>query len=245
MTTKFLMTAAAAVVMVSVSSPSWALFGDDEARKAILELREKTQTLQNAQMQLVGQIEALREQNAQLTGRVEKLTNDLTLQQRSVRDLFGNLDKRVAALEPQMESIDGKNEMVSPEERRRYDLALALFSEGRYAESETLLKSLLADYPKGGYTASALCWLGNALYAQGSYTESLKTQQRVVKEFPQDARAAEAKLSMASSYTALNRKKEAVDMLQSIVKQYPGTQASDIARERLKGLGVKASAKKR
>ena len=67
----------------------------------------------------------------------------------------------------------------------------------------------------------------------------------MVKEFPQDARAAEAKLSMASSYTALNRKKEAVDMLQSIVKQYPGTQASDIARERLKGLGVKASAKKR
>ena len=117
MTTKFLMTAAAAVVMVTASSPSWALFGDDEARKAILELREKTQTLQNAQMQLVGQIEALREQNAQLTGRVEKLTNDLTLQQRSVRDLFGNLDKRVAALEPQMESIDGKNEMVSPEER--------------------------------------------------------------------------------------------------------------------------------
>ena len=217
MTTKFLMTAAAAVVMVTASSPSWALFGDDEARKAILELREKTQTLQNAQMQLVGQIEALREQNAQLTGRVEKLTNELTLQQRSVRDLFGNLDKRVAALEPQMESIDGKNEMVSPEERRRYDLALALFSEGRYAESETLLKSLLADYPKGGYTASALCWLGNALYAQGSYTESLKAQQRVVKEFPQDARAAEAKLSMASSYTALNRKKEAVDMLQSIV----------------------------
>ena len=148
MTTKFLMTAAAAVVMVSVSSPSWALFGDDEARKAILELREKTQTLQNAQMQLVGQIEALREQNAQLTGRVEKLTNELTLQQRSVRDLFGNLDKRVAALEPQMESIDGKNEMVSPEERRRYDLALALFSEGRYAESETLLKSLLTDYPR-------------------------------------------------------------------------------------------------
>ena len=79
MTTKFLMTAAAAVVMVTASSPSWALFGDDEARKAILELREKTQTLQNAQMQLVGQIEALREQNAQLTGRVEKLTNELTL----------------------------------------------------------------------------------------------------------------------------------------------------------------------
>ncbi len=245
MKTKFLMTAAAAVMMVTAATPSWALFGDDEARKAILELREKTQTLQNAQMQLANQIDALREQNAQLTGRVEKLTNDLTLQQRSVRDLFGNLDKRVAAFESQMETVDGKSVTVTPEERRRYDLALALFSEGQYAESEALLRSLVTDYPKSGYLASALCWLGNALYAQGSYSESLKVQQRVVKEFPQDARASEAMLSIASSYTALNRKKEAVDTLQNVVKQYPGTQAAQIASERLKGLGVKAPAKKR
>ena len=239
------MTAAAAVMLVTAASPSWALFGDDEARKAILDLRDKTQTLQNAQMQLVNQIEALREQNAQLTGRVEKLANDLTLQQRSVRDLFGNLDKRVAVFESQMQTIDGKSVMVSGEERRRYDLALALFSEGKYAESEALLKSLVTDYPQSGYKASALCWLGNALYAQGSYSESLKVQQRVVKEFPKDARASESLLSMASSYTALGRKKEAVDTLQSVVKKYSGTQAAQIASERLKGLGVKAPANKR
>lgn len=245
MKTKFLMTAVAVAMLSTVSAPSWALFGDDEARKAILELREKTQTLQNAQMQLVGQIEALREQNAQLTGRVEKLTNDLAMQQRSVRDLFGNLDKRVAANETQMETIDGKSVMVSAEERRRYDLALSLFSDAKYAESERLLRSLITDYPQGGYTASALCWLGNALYAQGHYNESLKVQQRVIKEFPDDVRASEAKLSVASSYTALGRKKEAVDMLQNVVKQYPNTQAAQIAAERLKGLGVKAPAQKR
>ena len=135
--------------------------------------------------------------------------------------------------------------MVSAEERRRYDLALALFSDGKYGESESLLRSLITDYPQGGYMANALCWLGNALYAQGRYSESLKAQQRVVKEFPKDVRVSEAKLSMASSYTALGRKKEAVDMLQNVVKQYSGTQAAQIASERLKGLGDKAQVQKR
>ena len=91
---KFLTAAFLGAVLTGLSTPSFALFGDDEARKAILELREKAQTMQNAQMQLVREIEMLRSQNAELTGRVEKLTNDLVQQQKSVRDLFGNLDKR-------------------------------------------------------------------------------------------------------------------------------------------------------
>ena len=112
---KFLTAAFLGAVLAGLSTPSFALFGDDEARKAILELREKAQTMQNAQMQLVREIEMLRSQNAELTGRVEKLTNDLAQQQKSVRDLFSNLDKRTAAFESQLESVDGKSITVTPE----------------------------------------------------------------------------------------------------------------------------------
>ena len=59
-------------------------FADDEARRAILDLREEVKTLKadlnitrNAQMQLSSEINALKEQNRQLTGRVEELTNAL------------------------------------------------------------------------------------------------------------------------------------------------------------------------
>lgn len=233
------------VALLASASPSWALFGDDEARKAILDLREKTQVLQNSQLELMSQIEGLREQNANLMGRLEKVTNELAQEQRRVRDLFGNLDKRVAAFESQMSTIDGKEVMVTPEEQRRYDLALSLFSEGQYEASGALLKSLLTDYPQGGYAASARYWLGQALYVQKNYAESLQVLQQFVTNFSKDERVSEAKVSMAASYVALNQKKEAVDMLQNVVKQYPGTQAAQIAAERLKGLGVKAPAKKR
>ena len=89
-----------APVMLAASVPAHALFGDDEARKAILDLREKVEAAQNAQLMLQSQIEALREQNARLTGRIEELANQLTLEQRSNRDLYADLDKRMAELEP-------------------------------------------------------------------------------------------------------------------------------------------------
>lgn len=145
---KFLTAAFLGAVLAGLSTPSFALFGDDEARKAILELREKAQTMQNAQMQLVREIEMLRSQNAELTGRVEKLTNDLAQQQKSVRDLFGNLDKRTAAFESQLESVDGKSITVTPEERRRYDLALQLFPTAPTRRVIRFLKASLTTTPR-------------------------------------------------------------------------------------------------
>ncbi|MDO4937762.1 MAG: tol-pal system protein YbgF, partial [Sutterellaceae bacterium] len=70
---------AAGTVLLGISHPAWALFGDDEARKAILDLRERMEVVQNGQMLLQGQIDQLREQNAQLIGRIEQLTNDLVV----------------------------------------------------------------------------------------------------------------------------------------------------------------------
>ena len=97
-----------APVMLAASVPAHALFGDDEARKAILDLREKVEAAQNAQLMLQSQIEALREQNAGLTGRIEELANQLTLEQRSNRDLYADLDKRMAELEPADIEVDGR-----------------------------------------------------------------------------------------------------------------------------------------
>ena len=181
----------------------------------------------------------LRSQNAELTGRVEKLTNDLAQQQKSVRDLFGNLDKRTAAFESQLESVDGKSITVTPEERRRYDLALQLFSDGSYAQSHKILEGLIDDYPKTGYMPAALYWLGNAMFAQGQFTDAVEVQKRLIASFPQDARIPEAKLSLAAALVNLGKKKEATEALKGVQKDYPDTEAAKLAGERLKALIAK------
>lgn len=226
-----------AATLLGAAAPAHALFGDDEARKAILDLRQRVDALQNAQLQLVGQLEQLREANAQLTGRLEELTNALARQQQSSRDLFSSLDARLAPLSSAKVEIDGASFEASAEERRRYESALSLFSQGKYEDSATLLSSLVDDYPTTGYMPSALYWLGNALYAQNKLTNALAVQNRLIKDFPKHPRIADAQLSKAAALIGLGRKSQAQQTLRQVIKDYPETSYAELAQKRLTTLG--------
>ena len=60
----------AALICLGTSNSAWALFSDDEARTAILDLRK---SLATTQLELQGQIEKLKVENAQLRGKIEDL----------------------------------------------------------------------------------------------------------------------------------------------------------------------------
>lgn len=228
-----------APVMLAASVPAHALFGDDEARKAILDLREKVEAAQNAQLMLQNQIEALREQNARLTGRIEELANQLTLEQRSNRDLYADLDKRMAELEPADIEVDGRTIRVSAEERRLYTQAVALFSQGKYEESEALLRTLTSNYPQTGYMPAALFWLGNSLYASGELKRALEVENKLLKEFPKDARVPDALLTKAAAEVGLGQRTNATKTLQKIIKEHKDAPAAKVAQKRLKSLSNK------
>ena len=118
-----------------------ALFGDDEARRAILQLREqRTQDLetQGAQMdalnrqveqlrrsvlELNTQIEQLKMDMARQRGQEELLQRELSEMQRRQSDLKGSIDERMSKLEPQSITLDGKTFQVDPEEKRLFDPA--------------------------------------------------------------------------------------------------------------------------
>ena len=124
-------------------------FADDDARRAILELRETIKTMQadlsvskNAQMQLMTEINQLKERNRQLTGRVEELINAIEVERRSTRDLYGALDSRLEAFEPQMVVINGQSYSVDPKEKQAYDEAVLQLQDGKYKEAAANFKPL-------------------------------------------------------------------------------------------------------
>lgn len=226
----------AATVLSAASLPAHALFGDDEARMAILELREKLEAAQSAQLMLQGQIEELREHNARLTGRLEELTNQLVQEQRSNRDLYADLNKRLAALEPSEVELDARTVRVSAEEKRLYTSALALFAQGKYDETQTLLNNLTSLYPQTEYMPAALFWLGNTLYASGDLKQALAVENKLLKNFPDDARVADALLTKAAAEVGLGQRTNATRTLQQVISKHPDTPAADVAKERLKNL---------
>ncbi|MBV8125837.1 MAG: tol-pal system protein YbgF [Burkholderiaceae bacterium] len=234
------------------------LFEDEEARKAILDLRAKVQQLddgqkaQSAQTQslitdqveplrrslldLNGQIEALRGEIARLRGQNEQLARDLADTQRKVSDESAAVDQRLRPLEPQKVTLDGKEFTVDPDERRLYEGAIAAVRKGDFAEACNSLGSFLRRYPNSGYADSARFWLGNAQYGQRNYKDAIATFKALIVANPEHPRAAEALLSLANCQIELKDNKAARRSLEDLIKAYPGTEAAKAGKERLAAL---------
>lgn len=250
--------AAAAALAVAaalmLARPAHALFGDDEARKAIIELRqrvaEQNQLLQQkdaelaarlerieaasrAQLEFANTVDALRKEIATLRGQVEQLTNELAQQQKRSRDLYGDLDGRLKKLEPTVAVVDGKQATVDRNEQAAYDAALSQFRASDFKSAIVSLQAFLARYPNSAYASSAQYWLGNSYFALKDYKAAISALQVVVDRYQDSPRAPEALLNIAASQVELNDRRSARATLNRIIKEYPDTEAARLAKERL------------
>ncbi|HJU70461.1 MAG TPA: tol-pal system protein YbgF [Paucimonas sp.] len=225
------------------------LFDDDEARRAILEIRSRIDALQRdtnalhddkadkaGALDLVNQNEQLRQEIAKLRGQVEMLTNELTSMQQRQKDFYVDLDSRLRKMEPQKMTIDGKEASVEQNEQKAYDAALASFKAGDYRNAGASFFDFLRRYPQSGYAASAQYWLGNTYYAQRDYRNAITAQQVVVKNYPDSPKAPDALLNIASCYTELKDKSTARKTLETLVAQYGDSPAAQTAKQRLTSL---------
>ncbi len=177
---------AAALLAVASHAPlaNAGLFDDDEARRAILDIRNKIDSLQRdvnsrldnkadktSSLGLADQNEQLRQEMAKLRGQIEVLTNELANTQQRQKDFYVDLDARLRKLEPQQVTVDGKEVSVDPNEQKTYDAALAQFKAGDYRGAGAAFSDFIRRYPQSGFLPSAQYWLGNAYYAQRDYQE--------------------------------------------------------------------------
>lgn len=222
-----------------------ALFEDEEARRAILDIRARLNNLQNEvnakadktnSLDLNSQNEQLRQEIARLRGQIELLTNELANAQKRQKDFYVDLDNRLRKLEPQMVSIDGKEFSVEQTEQRTYDAALAYFKAGDYKNAAAAFSDFTRRYPNSGLAPSAHYWLGNTYYALRDYKNAISAQQVVVKNFPDNPKAADAMLNIASCQLELKDRAGARKTLETLVAQYGGSPAAQTAQERLAAL---------
>lgn len=205
-------------------------FSDNEARRAILDLREKveaqrqaTEATLNAQtnslLALSNQIELLRNEVAVLRGRVEQL-------ERTASDLSSQSAPREV-------TVDGKTFNATPQEIGDYEAGIERLRSGDYAGAVNLFQNFLARWPKSGYIDSAYFWLGNAQYGNAQYKEAIESFTHLINNAPNHLRAPDALLSIANCYVALKNTKSVRSTLERLVQDYPQSDAATQARSRL------------
>ena len=218
------------------------LFDDDEARRAVLDLRKQIEALNtridskadnNGLLDLASQNEHLRQEVARLRGQVEVLTNELANTQQRQKDFYVDLDNRLRKIEPQKMTVDGKEASVEPGEQRSYEAGLAQFKAADYKGASATFSDFVRRYPQSGFAASAQYFLGITYYALRDYRNAIAAQQAVIRNYPDSPKAPEALLNIATSYTELKDKASAKRTLETLIAQYPETQAAQTARDRL------------
>ena len=223
-----------------------ALFEDVEARRAIIELRERVAENQSVLQQLTkqsatgagllelsSQNASLRREIAQLRGQNEELTRTITALTERLEKATTDLAARMSKLEPVTLIVDDVEIIAQPTERTAYDDAISVLRSGDYAAAEGKLETFLKSFPATGYRPSALFWLGNAQYASQSFKSALATFQSLISEYPKHTRVPESKLALANCQLELKDLKGAKATLTELVSSAPDSEAAQTAQQRL------------
>lgn len=241
------------------------LFDDDEARKAILDLRQRQEQgdaklraamaenqaqlleqigqLRRSLLDLNNQLEVMRAEMARLRGQDEQLQRDIAELQRiqgdiqkAQRDVQQGVEERIRKLEPVKVSVDGREFLVDPDERRQYEDAMALLRKSDFAAASSAFAGFSKRYPASGYTPSLLFWRGNAQYAMREYREAIASFRSLLSTAPDHVRAPESLLAIANCQMELKDNKGARRTIDELMKTYPKSEAAQAGKERLASL---------
>ncbi len=233
------------------------LFGDDQARQAILDLRQRfDQSVaaqnrlvdENAQMRrgmldLQQQIESLRGDLARSRGQEEQLTRDIADLKKAQADNQRTLDDHLKKMEtpsagasaeaPTSNAGGTVTSEGSPNEKQEYDAALAQFRAGDFAGAQSGFAAFIKRYPRSALAPTALLWLGNAQYATRNYKEAITNFRSLLTAAPNHPRARAPLLSIANCQSAVKDTRAARTTLESLIKTYPQSEAAHAGKERL------------
>lgn len=198
-------------------------------------------------LEMAQRIDAMQADMRTLRGEVELLQNESQGGKSQTRTLYGDLEKRIAALE----TLGGvgvatggapaaAGSAVPPAaaggEQASYDAAFNALKGGDYQKAIAGFKGFVSSYPQSTLASNAQYWLGEAYYVNREYPSAITAFQKVTTDWPDSRKAPDALVKIGFTQSALGKNGDAKITLEDVVKRYPGTEAAQLATERLKRL---------
>jgi tol-pal system protein YbgF len=252
------------VLLLGFARPAWALFGDDEARRAVLDVRGKLEVFQRETLRQLNemgrqqadieqrlarleqgqrvnldqqnQLVELRQEVARLRGQLEVQLNEMSQTRKQQKELSAALDTRLKQFEPVQVTIDDKTVSVEQNEKRAYDAALELFRASDFKGATASFQSFQKSYPDSPYRPLVMYWQGGAQYAAGDFKGAIGTLEQLASKYPDSARVPDGMLILGNAQADAGDRKSARETFKSIGDKFPGTPASGAAKDRLAAL---------
>ena len=144
-------------VLLSVNTSAWALFGDDEARKAILELRDQLKSQQEVQMSLYDRLEKLTKEVQTLRGKVEDLTNSVGKEKQNAETIYDDLSNRLNEMDPKAKAAAAASDREISA-KQELDRCLSVFQKGDANQAIKCFSGMTQKYSRTKVYPDALYW---------------------------------------------------------------------------------------
>jgi len=203
-------------------------------------------------LEMAQRIDALQAELRAMRGDVELLQNQSEGGKAQTRSLYGDLEKRIAALEtlggvsgaaavpgaiaPGVPGSAAPAPAAAGGEQASYDAAFNALKGGDYPRAISGFRNFVDTYPASPLASNAQYWLGEAHYVTREYQNAITAFQKVTTQWPDSRKAPDAMVKVGFTQSALGRNGDARVTLEEVVRRYPGTEAAQLASERLKRL---------
>ena len=198
-------------------------------------------------------IDTLEGQLRELRGSVEVLQNGSEGVRKQQRDLYADLDKRIAVLEaglkaamaagpvgPQVAApapagagLAGGASAATGDDQAAYAQAFDRLKGGEYGVAITQLQAFMKDYPQSSLLDNAQYWIGEAFYVTRDYDQAARAFSAVGERWPGSRKAPDALLKLGFTQFEQKHLADSRATLNQVVQRFPGSDAARLAAERL------------
>jgi tol-pal system protein YbgF len=214
----------------------------DAANKTTAAITSLQSTLQKQQGdsasrvdQLSGQMQALNDTLDELKVRLAKVSKQLEDMQSAQQSL---------AAQQQATQAQAQAQAQAPPPDVLYANALRDYNGGNNDLATQEFSDYIKFYPNTDLAGNSYFYLAELQFRAANYKQAVTNYDQVLQNFPSGTKAASAQLKKGFALIELGQKDDGVQELRHLIQRYPKTSEAVQARERLKKLGVSASAAK-
>lgn len=192
-------------------------------------------------LDLSQRIEAAQAETRTLRGQLDELQHTVTQTQTQQRELYGDVDRRLAVIEGTATGAAVGAASSRPsglpipqgDDRANYQAAFDLLKDGKYPEAISGFKQFLTTFPDSPLTDNAQYWLGEAHYVTKQYPDALRDFRIVLEKYPDSRKIPDALLKIGYCNYELKNWAEARSALGQVVQRFGDTTAARLASQRL------------
>lgn len=119
-----------------------------------------------------------------------------------------------------------------------YEAAYGDYVRGSYDLAVRQFRDYLRSFPDTELSDNAAYWIGECYYRQNEFRRAVREFDQVLRLYPRSDKVPSALLKKGYALLELNERTDGVDQLRRVIRTYGRSDEAELARQRLRELGV-------